>query len=379
MQIGNEELDGVCKDVIVPALKASNLDPKRVDKHNRGGLLKSEIKEFINQAEIIVADLTNERPNCYLEIGYAMGRDKYSNLILTAREDHNPDSPNYVKGGPKVHFDLTGYDILWWKQDNLSKFKEDLEKRIKRRLTTISANPKPLGSPLDMEWIGDRQKDAFSEFVNRDDLPFMEVEMALYDSTFDVKHAELLQIAEEVQIHTTGWPIGVVLHVDAKRPKPTNNGIAARIISQLGSGYDYWALRRDGQFYMLRGESSRKSGTICFDIIILRITEVMLYATRLYGAFGASPDARVFIKITHGGLKDHFIVSDRRRIIDDSYKSEEDIVSSQIETALEDIKPKIVDLVEKITQPLFALFDFFNVPRSSLEEIVTNFVEGKVD
>src|SRR4030066_2357518 len=111
MQIGNPELDNVCEKVIVPALKANNLDPKRVDKHNKGGLLKREITAFIKTSDIIVADLTNERPNCYLEVGYAMGLDKFRNLILTAREDHNQDNTNYEKGGPKIHFDLSGYDI----------------------------------------------------------------------------------------------------------------------------------------------------------------------------------------------------------------------------------------------------------------------------
>jgi nucleoside 2-deoxyribosyltransferase len=113
MQIGNAELDRVCEQAIVPALKACGLDPKRVDKHNSGGLLKSEIIAFIEGADIIVADVTNERPNCYLEIGYAMGAGKFRNLVLTAREDHSVDSPNHRPGGSKVHFDLAGYDILF--------------------------------------------------------------------------------------------------------------------------------------------------------------------------------------------------------------------------------------------------------------------------
>src|SRR5208282_1717359 len=112
MQIGRDDLDKVCSDVIVPALKAKGLDPKRVDKHNQGGLLKSEIIGFIENSHIIVADLTNERPNCYLEVGYAMGIDKFRNLILTARRDHNQDDPAHSPGGAKVHFDLQGYDVL---------------------------------------------------------------------------------------------------------------------------------------------------------------------------------------------------------------------------------------------------------------------------
>jgi integrase len=87
MQIGNADLDRVCADAIVPAIEAAGLAAKRVDKHNVGGLLKSETIAFIQQADIIVADLTNERPNCYLEIGYAMGLDKFTNLILTARRN----------------------------------------------------------------------------------------------------------------------------------------------------------------------------------------------------------------------------------------------------------------------------------------------------
>ena len=164
MQIGNPELDNVCEKVIVPALKANNLDPKRVDKHNKGGLLKSEITAFIKTSDIIVADLTNERPNCYLEVGYAMGRDKYPNLILTSREDHNPDSPNHVKDGPKVHFDLTGYDILWWKPKELDQFKSELDKRIRRRLKEIASTKIPEVSPFDDGWVQKCQDEAFSGF-----------------------------------------------------------------------------------------------------------------------------------------------------------------------------------------------------------------------
>ena len=63
MQIGDGELDTVYEHCIVPAIEANRMVAKRVDKHNQGGLLKSEIVNFIETADIIVADLTNERPN----------------------------------------------------------------------------------------------------------------------------------------------------------------------------------------------------------------------------------------------------------------------------------------------------------------------------
>lgn len=122
MQIGNSQLDTVCDEAIDPAIRDAGFVPRRVDRHNSGDLLKSEIVEFIERSQIIVADITNERPNCYLEIGYAMGLGKKTNLILTAREDHHHSSPNFQHDGPKIHFDLEGYDILLWSPDNLADF-----------------------------------------------------------------------------------------------------------------------------------------------------------------------------------------------------------------------------------------------------------------
>src|SRR6266550_146168 len=153
IQIGNEQLDRLCDEAVVPAITASGLDPKRVDKHNEGGLLKSEIIRFIEESDIIVADVTNERPNVYLEIGYTMGVDKFRNLILSVREDHFPDSPNHKLDGPRVHFDLAGYDILRWSPDAIPTFKAELVKRIRRRLALLPGPATEGASVWDEEWI----------------------------------------------------------------------------------------------------------------------------------------------------------------------------------------------------------------------------------
>lgn len=138
MPIGNPEMDKIYNEVYVPVLeKKCGLKVKRIDKHNTGGLLKSEIVSYIRDSIIIIADLTHERPNCYLEVGYAMGLEKYQHLILVVREDHNPDSPNYNGSGPKIHFDLIGYNILFWDPDNLVEFESQLERTIKYRLSIL--------------------------------------------------------------------------------------------------------------------------------------------------------------------------------------------------------------------------------------------------
>src|SRR5260370_22156055 len=135
--MGNAELDEVCDRAISPAIEAAGFAPRRVDRHNAGDLLKSEIVQFIERSQIIVADVTNERPNCYLEIGYAMGLGKKVNLILTAREDHHHGSPNYRRDRPTVHFDLDGYAILFWDAADLNTFRDELTKRISRRAAIV--------------------------------------------------------------------------------------------------------------------------------------------------------------------------------------------------------------------------------------------------
>lgn len=388
MQIGNPNLDIVCKEAIVPALRSCGLDPKRVDKHTEGRLLKSEIIGFIESADIIVADLTNERPNCYLEVGYAMGLDKFRNLILTAREDHNLDSPNYKKGGPKIHFDLSGYDILFWDPNNLNEFKEELEKRIRRRLATLpSYMPTPV-SPWNEEWISKHQDIALTGLKKHGKVGFMEIRMTLPNLKLNIAQSELLRVADQAQIHTFGWPIGVVLRSTEYRPKPKTDGIVAEIdiseeVSRAPgrSSYDYWTIRRDGSFYLLKSlfEDMREPGQhIFFNTRIVRITEALLYAVRLYSGFKVPSDSRILIGIRHGGLGDRILSAVGRRHLHYGRKSTEDDVYTEVETTFEEIESDLVNLVQRFTQPLFVIFDFFEVGRDVLEDIVNNYVAGRV-
>ena len=66
------------------------------------------IHHHIQTCGFVIADLTNERPNVYYEIGYAKGLDK--KLILTSKK------------GTSVHFDLHGYNrVEWTGSENLKK------------------------------------------------------------------------------------------------------------------------------------------------------------------------------------------------------------------------------------------------------------------
>ena len=305
MQIGNPELDSMCEQAIVPALEACGLDAKRVDKHNQGGLLKSEIIGLIENSDIIVADLTNERPNCYLEVGYTMGIDKFRNLILTVREDHYHESPNYKNGGPKIHFDLSGYDILFWHPDKLDDFRQELEKRIRRRRAIITPATQQAITPWDEDWLQSHREIATPKLQDTGKSGFMEVRFSLNQPKMWKNQQELDEAARTSTIETFGWPIAVYIgNRNEYKPKPKADGIVAEIKTDDNGKYDYWTIRRNGDFYLLKSifEDERDPSQIFFNTRIVRVTEVLLYCARLYNRLEIDSSTVVNIIIQHGGL-----------------------------------------------------------------------------
>jgi hypothetical protein len=383
MQIGNGDLDRVCETAFVPALKACGLEAKRVDKHNEGGLLKSEIIRFIESSEIIVADLTNERPNCYLEVGYAMGVDKFKNLILTAREDHMPDYPNRKPDGPKVHFDLGGYDVLFWKAEDLDGFRIELEKKIRRRQAILAPPISEATSPWGSQWFSEQSEEAKKGFEEYGKKGFMELKVELARSKLNIGQRDLLEAASKSVIRTFGWPIGVVMTKPEYRPRPTAEGIVAKILAEDRGVYDYWSLRRNGDFYLLRDlfeDTRRPEQDLLFvNTRIVQVTEAFLYCGRLSSQLGVPPTQPLEIAIRHGGLKGRTLawVESWGPSIEEDYSTSEDESSVAVVTSQSEIEGKLVELVKSVCGTLFTLFNFFTVRDEVYTGIVNNFVAGR--
>lgn len=380
IQIGDADLDRVCEEAIVPAIEENELQARRVDKHNAGGLLKSEIIEFLQNADVIVADLTNERPNCYLEIGYAMGIDKFRNLILTSREDHYPESPNFVKGGPKIHFDLIGYDILFWEPGNLGAFRSELSKRIKRRQLINAPAPQQALPTWDDEWINSQRELARPAFEAYAGSGFMEVNCVLLPPKIHKTQLELSEAARESAIHTFGWPIAIYLENADDRPRPRADGIFANV---QGEGhFDYWAWRKNGDFFLFKSifEDERDITKLFFDTRIVRVTETLLYLARQYTRLEIRPDQEMVIKIAHGGFARRTIGASNpaRIMMRENAPAQEDFIESEIQVTVGNIENRLVELVRELTAPLFLMFDFFELDQNIYEKIVNDFVEGRV-
>lgn len=387
MQIGSRAMDDVCDAAFVPAIKDAGLTPRRVDRHNQGDLLKSELVQFIERSQIIVADLTNERPNCYLEVGYAMGLGKKANLILTARSDHHWSSPDFNRDGPRVHFDLEGYDILFWDPSNLVELRTGLSERIRRRLAIVQpggSTTAPLS--VDSTWRDQLRTRAQAGLAAVDRSGYMDVVAQIAPPTA-AQQAKLLAAMREATVSTFGWPIGFVVDSrDEYRPRPTADGIEAEI-SIVGpaeldrTSYDLWKLYGDGRFYTLLSlfEDERRPNSVFWDTRTNRVTEALLLLVRLYRRLAASDNDRVSVVIRHGGLAGRSLhVAGQNRIMIQHPTTNEDVVETEISATLSELETQLPRYVREVVKPLLVVFDFYEVDDSILDDIANGFVAGNV-
>lgn len=197
------------------------------------------------------------------------------------------------------------------------------------------------------------------------------------------KQSELLNAARVSNIHTFGWPIGVVLdNRNEYRPRPTSEGIRAEI--STSHSYDYWVLRRSLDFYTLMSlfedDRVKQADVLFVDTQIIRTTEAILYSSQLYRSLGAESNTLVKLGLRHTGMKGRSLrmISPQRMWFGSQESTEEDVVDTEIEFVLGTVDDRLVELVKELCEPLFIVFDFARVDQSVYQQIVTDYAQGRV-
>ena len=207
------------------------------------------------------------------------------------------------------------------------------------------------------------------------------MEVAFGASTHAVKseHRTLLNVAERSTIHTFGWPIGAVLHVDDGRPTPDADGIVARM-----SGYerfDYWALRLNGDFYLAHNlfENERDPSAIFFNTRMVRTAEALLYCRNLYNNLGVENGAAIRFRTRHSGIKGRNLStsSPNRMMWPLERKASADASECVVEFEHPMTDRGVVEKTRELLNPLFVLFDFFEPDESIYQDVVGNFIQGR--
>ncbi len=124
---------------------------------------------------------------------------------------------------------------------------------------------------LDSEWFIQEHKTALGGIAKLKFSAFMELRFALLPP-ISKSQIELLNAVRQSEIKTFGWPIAILAENQGKyKARPYGDGIRAEI--SIGGepndrqSYDYWALRSNGEFYLLQSlfEDMRTKDAIFFD------------------------------------------------------------------------------------------------------------------
>ena len=212
----------------------------------------------------------------------------------------------------------------------------------------------------------------------------MELRFGLHEE-LSKSQLELLNAVRKSEIHTFGWPIGVTLeNRDEYKPRPYGDGIRAEVAIAKESlsgrqSYDYWAARRNGDFYLLQSlfEDMRGENLLFFNTRIIRVTEALMFAANLYTHLGAPADANLSVRVSHRGLAGRTLTSagGNRQVF--PRVSHESTSDSEIVLSLGRMHETLVDDVRRITEPLFMLFEFQEFGQAVYTDIVRRFEKGE--
>jgi hypothetical protein len=113
------------RDVLVPAIKDAGLEQYRVDEDPGTTVLIDDIETGIRKSEICLADITNDNPNIWYEVGFAVASEKPVVLICASPRPTLPP------------FDVRHRQIIFYSPDSPSDFKkmgDEITARLKAQM-----------------------------------------------------------------------------------------------------------------------------------------------------------------------------------------------------------------------------------------------------
>jgi TIR domain len=359
---------------------------------------------YVTKAEAGKGGVGYERLIVTAEVVESIDTIKFIPVIRNNATSHK--MPNFI--GPRLHVDFSDDRQYEAKLENLvreilrvpalvkptlgeSSFKGEVIGSSEPVRVAGPSGTTPGGEPiLSGDWFETQRKTA-EEGLNKVNIAdgvvvahlfgTMEVRFGLH-SGLNKTQIELLSAVRASQINTFGWPFAVVMeNRDEFKPRPFGDGIRAEIaIADDRASYDYWAARKNGDFFLFQNlfEDQRDRNVLFFNTRIVRVTEALMFAHRLYTALGATADAKISARFTHSGLAGRVLRSASfNRYLSIDRKSHEGSSETETVIVLGEIQKALVDEVHRVCAPLFMLFDFQEFAPEVYEDIVRRFERGE--
>ena len=120
MKFGDVDLDSAYQGAIkAVAEKEFKFRVLRIDEVRDAGKIADQVLDNISRSEIVLAELSGERPNCYYEAGFAHALGK--KMVFCTRR------------GEEIHFDLKGYRFIQWRTE------EELRQELRKFLESYTS------------------------------------------------------------------------------------------------------------------------------------------------------------------------------------------------------------------------------------------------
>ena len=115
--------DKLLKHIIEPVCDKNNLEVIRVDTLNYSDSITNTIVEYLNTADLVIADLSDHKPNAFYEIGYRSALKKPI-IHLKNKETSIPFDISSIR---TFDYDLTDLDAV-----------EELKQRLNQTIATFN-------------------------------------------------------------------------------------------------------------------------------------------------------------------------------------------------------------------------------------------------
>ncbi len=124
--------DKRCDDVFLPAIKNSGLKPYRVDRDPSASIPIDQIEAGIRAASVCLADITEDNPNVWFELGYAIAARR--DVVMVCSDKRTKPFP----------FDVQHRNIIKYSTESSRDF-EALKCKITDRIQALLTKQEKLG------------------------------------------------------------------------------------------------------------------------------------------------------------------------------------------------------------------------------------------
>jgi transcriptional regulator with XRE-family HTH domain len=190
---------------------------------------------------------------------------------------------------------------------------------------------------------------------------------------------ELLELLRKVKGHETGWPPWWIPTVHDIAPYPFEGYIECWLgrhsQHQDPAHSDFWRASPRGMMFLLRGYQEdeatdrRRPGTeFEFTLPLWRVAECLLHAERFANELAGS-SASVAFRVIWEGLNGRLLTSWNPMYgeLHQTHRCRQDAVSSYLLLPADQISAGLPEIVQNLTKPLYEAFDFFEIPKVTID------------